>query len=101
MNTNTPAHKVVYQFDLAGRYLGETIADASPLETGVYLLPARTTETAPPPRDTWPDGSWPRWNGIEWTLTGLNKPSTPADDPLSKLQRFLAANPDVVAAIGL
>jgi hypothetical protein len=93
--------KPVYQYDLAGRYIGETVADASPLEDDVFLLPARTTETAPPARETWPDGTWPRWNGTTWALTGLNKSSTPADDPLAKLQRFLMANPDVVAAIGI
>ena len=68
---------------------------------GYYDEGVVTAEVAPPARETWPDDTWPRWNGIEWTLTGLNKPSTPADDPLAKLQRFLAANPDVVAAIGL
>ena len=93
--------KTVYQYDLAGRYLGETMADESPLEPDVFMLPQRTTEIAPPPREEWPEASWPRWNGNGWTLTALNKGSTPSDDPLAKLQRFLVANPDVIAAIGI
>lgn len=93
--------KPVYQYDLAGRYIGTSMADESPLEPDVFLLPARTTEIEPPARETWAEGTWPRWTGTEWALTGLNKGPAPAEDPLSKLQRFLAANPDVAAAIGI
>lgn len=93
--------KTVYQYDLAGRYLGETVADESPREPGVYHAPARTTDIAPPHRDTWPEGSWPRWTGTAWALTGLNKPEAPAIDPLAKLQEFLLRNPDVLAVIGI
>ena len=94
------ASKTVYQYDVAGRYLGETQADESPLEAGVYHLPARTTEQAPPARDTWPEGKWPRWNGISWAMTGAGSPpETPAADPLDKLARFLLANPDMLAVM--
>lgn len=91
--------KTVYQFDVAGRYLGETSADESPLEPGVYHLPARTTEMAPPPADSWPDGGRPRWNGIAWVMTGSTDPlqRTPEEDPIDKLVRFLHSNPEVLA----
>lgn len=92
--------KTVYQFDVAGRYLGETEADESPLEPGVYHLPARTTETPPPARDTWPENTWPRWNFVEWVMTGSTDPlqrDGAAEDPLEKLARFLQANPDVLS----
>jgi hypothetical protein len=92
--------KVIYQYDLSGRLIGEATADESPREPGVYLMPARTTETAPPLREAWPENTWPRWTGTSWAMIALPKPSAPAEDPLAKLQRFLAANPDVVAAIG-
>lgn len=93
--------KIVYQFDVAGRFLGETVADESPLEKGVYLMPARTTETAPPPRDTWPVGAWPRWNTVEWTMSGSTdaQQRAPEEDPIEKLARFLEANPDVLAVM--
>lgn len=93
--------KTVYQYDVAGRYLGEAEADESPLEPGVYHLPARTTEQAPPPRETWPEGAWPRWIGAGWAMTGSSKlqQSAPEADPLEKLARFLQENPDVLAVM--
>ena len=80
-----------YQYNTAGFFEGQTVADESPLEPGVYLMPARTTLTAPPAEI--PDGQWPRWNGSAWAL--VNKPVPVLVDPVAKLQAFLAANPDV------
>jgi hypothetical protein len=91
---------IVYQFDVAGRYLGETEADESPLEPGVYHFPARTTVVAPPARDTWPEGALPRWTGAGWAMTGTApQQGAPKTDPLDKLTRFLQENPDVLAAM--
>lgn len=88
--------KPAYQTDSAGHFVCETVADASPLEQGVYLVPAGAVMTAPPA--SWPDDKWPRWNGAKWDL--VTKP-TPANDndPVAKLQAFLAANPDVSAIL--
>lgn len=85
--------KTVFQIDRSGLYVGETTADESPLEEGVYLMPALTVEAAPP--TDWPVGKWPRWNGSGWTLaTVVPKPAND-NDPVAKLQAFLQANPDV------
>lgn len=89
--------KIAYQFDFSGILLGQTEADESPMEPGVYLLPARTT-LVPPPR-TVPDGQWPRWNGRAWELVTKTQPEAKIEDPVAKLQAFLAANPDVAAVI--
>lgn len=86
---------IVYQYNQAGMYQSETEADESPLEPGVYLLPARTTLVAPPAEV--PEGRWPRWNGVAWEL--VNKPHAAAPDPLAKLTAFLNENPDVAALI--
>lgn len=85
----------VYQYDHAGLYVAPTEADASPLEPGKHLIPARCTATPPP--DEIPADKWPRWNGAAWEL--VNRPR-PADgdesaDPVEKLKAFLADNPDV------
>lgn len=55
--------KTVYQCDSHGRYLGPTVADESPLEPGVYLIPAGCVELAPPECDpgfiaVWKDAAW-------------------------------------------
>lgn len=85
-----------FQFDNAGFYLNETEADESPLEPGVFLLPARCTFTAPP-KDA-PQDKWPRWNGVEWTLA--NKPRrAETGGPVAKLAAFLVNNPDVAAML--
>ena len=38
----------IYSYDLQGNYTGESVADESPLEKGVYLIPASATEIKPP-----------------------------------------------------
>lgn len=89
--------KPVYQYDLAGMYVGQTDADESPLEPGVFLIPARCVEVEPP--ETSGD-QWPRWNGAKWELITVspandNQPASPVD----KLRDFLMANPDVAELI--
>ena len=89
--------KTVFQTDRAGHYIGATEADESPLEPGVFLLPAGCVET-PPMDGEWPADKWPRWNGAYWELVSL--PAVKAQpDALTKLQQFLAANPDVAALL--
>ena len=90
--------KTAYQFSAAGVYLGPTEADESPLEPGVFLLPARCTFTPPP--DDVPDGKVARWSGTAWALaTAPNDAAQAAENPLAKLQAFLTANPDVAALV--
>jgi hypothetical protein len=92
MNTKT-----VYQLDPGGLYVGTTVADESPLEPGVFLLPGRTVETEPPAE--WPEDKWPRWNGSSWVLANKPVPAAAANDndPVAKLAAFLNDNPDVAA----
>lgn len=88
--------KTVYQTDRAGLYTGPTTADPSPLEPGIWLMPAGAVETPPP--QTWPEEQWPRWNGSAWEL--ITRPSiAAAQTAAEKLAAFLAANPDVAAMI--
>jgi hypothetical protein len=87
--------KTAYQYDSAGFYTGTTEADESPLEPGVFLLPARCTFTVPPTNI--PDSQWPRWNGASWNL--INKPIATEISAADKLKAFLSQNPDVAALI--
>lgn len=90
--------KIVYQYDIAGMFTGETEADESPLEPGVFLIPARCVEVAPP---DYSGDQWPRWNGANWELITASpaKDNQPAS-PVDKLREFLNENPDVAALIG-
>ena len=38
----------VYQTNYSGLFVGESLADESPLEPGVFAIPAGCVETAPP-----------------------------------------------------
>lgn len=88
-----------YQHDADGFFLGVTEADESPLEPGVFLVPALCTLTPPP--DEIPEGQCARWSGTEWHL--VDRATAPAADQpsvaLAKLRSFLARNPDVAALL--
>lgn len=84
--------KVVYAFtyDSAGIFIARIVADKSPLEEGVYLLPPNSTLEEPP---EYPEGKIPRWNGTSWRIvTDRRAPERTAE---KKLEEFLAMNPDV------
>ena len=86
------AELTVFQTDRAGHFTGNTQAEESPLEPGVFMVPLLAVTTPPPA--TWPADKWPRWNGSVWQL--VTKPSAVIDaTPAAKLAAFLAANPDV------
>ncbi|MHA3059497.1 phage tail protein [Acinetobacter sp. ANC 4636] len=88
--------KIVYQYDTSGLYLGTTVADESPLQQGVFHLPAHCTETPVP--TTWAEDQHPRWDGCTWQLVAKPK-LTVAESPEQKLADFLKNNPDVVKLI--
>lgn len=63
--------KTVYSYDPeTGAYLGETEADESPLEPGVYHIPAYATETPPPAHR---DGYVSVFNGDRWKQIAVPK----------------------------
>jgi hypothetical protein len=85
--------KTVYQYDPAGMYVGPTEADESPLEPGVWLIPARCVEVEPPKVTA---DQWPRWNGAAWQIITMKRPeAAEVADPVAKLRDFLNSNPDV------
>jgi len=79
--------KTVYQTDRSGNFVEAIEADASPLEPGVYLIPAGCVETPPP---AIPAGKLARWNGSAWVL--VNRPgATPAPPQPTPVAVFTAA----------
>lgn len=57
--------KIVFQTDQLGIYIGEAVADASPLEPGVWLIPAHCVEVKPP---VIPERKAALWDGERWQL---------------------------------
>lgn len=60
--------KTVYSYNEDGYYIGETIAYESPLEPGVFLIPAQATEVEPPAATI---GCWPRYLDGQWVLVEI------------------------------
>ena len=88
--------KSVYQINYSGLFIGETFADESPLEPGIFLILSGCVELAPP--EEWPEDKWPRWNGFKWEL--IQKPQIQhVASAEEKLAEFLAQNPDVLKLI--
>ncbi|WP_282362892.1 phage tail protein [Pseudomonas sp. PS01297] len=75
--------KVVYQTDHLGIYTGTTVADESPLEPGVWLIPGGCVEVAPP---AVPEKKAALWDGRKWQLVdsyqGLTVYSTTTRAPV-------------------
>jgi len=62
--------KQVIQLDAQGYFVGTTTADESPLEKGVYMMPADTIDADVP---TVPDGQKAKWdNG--WVFEAIPEP---------------------------
>lgn len=66
--------RIVYQCDPAGFFVLEAAAWESPLEPGVYLLPAGCVETAPPDLA---EGERARWTGAAWEVVPPEPPPLP------------------------
>jgi len=63
-----------------GEYLGASIADESPLEPGVFLIPAYATTTAPPEPQ---EGYVRRFSNGAWGYSPVEEPDTePTPEPV-------------------
>lgn len=85
---------IVYQYSHEGFYEGEEQADTSPLEPGVFLIPARCTDI-PPPLIPLEDYQRFWWDGDCWQVVEIDTDAM----VIAKLRNFLSANPDVMALI--
>ena len=74
--------KTVIQLDDDGYFVGTAVADESPLEEGVYLLPANTVETDEP---TIPEGHKALWNG-SWVFEEIVEPEP---EPIPEIDSML------------
>lgn len=69
----------IYHFHpVSGVFVGQGVADESPLEEGVFLIPAHATPLALP---NVPDGSRAVFNGASWAVEVIPPAPTPDDPP--------------------
>ena len=63
----------IFHYDWqTGALLGEGLADESPLEPGVWLIPAQATDVVPPEPL---EGHQVVWTGEEWIQQALPEPA--------------------------
>lgn len=83
--------KIVSQLDAQGYFVGAVVADKSPLEPDVFLIPGCAVDAVPP--DV-PEGKRAKWNGAGFVLEAISQPEPepePADpwspDPIKNQVR--------------
>ena len=69
--------KQVSQLDQDGYFVGITIADESPLEKGVYLIPAGAVDSDAP---SIPDDRRAKWENGQWVFEDIPQPE-PEPEP--------------------
>lgn len=80
--------RIVYQANADGYYIGTAEADESPLEPGVYLIPAGCIETPPP---TIENGQVARLVDGHWSVERIPKPGAAAPDRRAEIEAELTA----------
>lgn len=83
--------KQVIQLNDAGYYVGETTADESPLEPGVYLLPYGTVDATTP---NIPEGKRAKWEGV-WVFEDIPFPEPEIIPELTYKQKRIREYPPV------
>lgn len=76
----------IYNYDAdTGEYLGASTADESPLEPGVFLIPANSTTIVPPDAQ---DGKTINFENGAWVLKDIPEPEVePEPPPLTYVQK--------------
>jgi hypothetical protein len=70
----------IYNYDTNGIYTGDSVADESPLEDGIFLMPANSTEVAPPEVT---EGNQAVFSAGEWIVQAIPAPDQAAKPVLT------------------
>ena len=87
--------KIVSQLDAHGRFVGTTLADESPLEPGVFLLPGGTVDVEPP---VVPDGKFAHWSGA-WVLEDIPQPEAPVLPEIPRVPQVVTRRQALLALL--
>lgn len=93
--------KEIYSYDHeTGGFIGVSEADESPLEPGVFLLPANSTTLAPP---AILDGQVARFSNDQWVVETIPvaAPITPAVPTLDDVQRLKITEIELAAELAI
>lgn len=69
--------KIAFQCDENGVYIGAVLADESPLEPGVWLIPSGAVEVAPPELNK---EQYAQWVDGQWTVLEFQKEDPPTEE---------------------
>lgn len=90
--------KLFHYHPVTGIFLGEGLADESPLEPGVWLIPAHATTEEPPEAGK---GQQVMWNG-EWRIEAIPEPEPePEPEPTPELELEPLTPQEKLARLGL
>ena len=70
--------KVISQLDDEGVFIGAVMADESPLEKDVFLIPGGAIDEAPP---IIPGGHFAKWNGVAFDILSIPTAPEPIPEP--------------------
>lgn len=73
------SEKIVSQLDAQGYFMGPVVADESPLEPGVFLLPGGAIDVEPPAVQ---DGKVALWQGEAWAYVNPPSNTQPEEPPI-------------------
>lgn len=82
---------IVYNYTPEGVYRDSEEAIESPLEHGVYLIPAGATNVKPPEVS---EGFHAMWNGSEWSISPIPEPVVEPPAP-----ELLVVEPETTATL--
>jgi hypothetical protein len=70
---------IVYNYTPTGVYRDSEEAEESPLEPGVFLIPAGATSVPPLSAS---EGFHAVWDGAEWSVVPIPEPVVPTPEPV-------------------
>lgn len=80
--------KIISQLDADGYFVGPVVADPSPLEIDIFLIPGGAVDAAPP---SVPDGQRALWSGSGFIFEDIPQPPAPPAPPPLTLDDLKAA----------
>jgi hypothetical protein len=86
----------IYNYDTNGIYTCDSLADESPLEAGIFLMPANSTEVAPPEVT---EGNQAIFIAGKWMVQAIPAPDQPVEPVLTEEELNEQAKANIQATL--